>query len=157
MHKNLKSCLKQFHMKICHIICPITTVIPRYHHSDWAPTTDLFVLCSFKERNHFYVHSRAVDDPSLPQTSVRCTFARTQERNRITVQSQAALGRLPAQPITRTTYGSIQVCCSLALKGQFTQKLKLSSFTHPHIAPNLMTCFLKFNSKGEILNNVQIW
>lgn len=128
-----------------------TTVPPQYLGSyRWS-------ICSFKERNHFHVHSRAVDDPSLPQTSVRCTFARTLERNRITVQSQAAIGRLPAQPITRTTYGSIQVCCSLALKGQFTQKLKLSSFTLPHITPNLMTCFLKCNSKGYILNNVLIW
>lgn len=104
-------------MESCHISSLIINVITRYHHITCAPTND---LCSFKERSHFYVLSRAVDDPSLPQTSVRSMFAHTQERNHITAQSQAVIGPLPAQQITRTTYGSIQVCCFLALKGLFT-------------------------------------
>lgn len=138
-------------MEICHISSLITNVITRYQHIAWAPTND---LCSFKERSHFYVLSRAVDDPSLPQTSVRSMFAHTQERNRITAQNQAVIGPLPAQQITRTTYGSIQVCCFLAVNGLFTTKLKWPSF---YSFKTCMTFFLTWNSKGEILSDVLIW
>ncbi len=37
-----------------------------------------------------------------------------------------------------------------ALKGQFTQKMKiLSSFTHPHVVPNLYECVCSAEHKGR--------